>query len=187
MSSWCKILPKSMHCPFYHYPLHYGYKKTNLPVHRESRRVLLQNQRSLRLQCHAEESSAPLPAAEVWGQRGYVNYITYAVVWKTATGSFPETAFARPGPSRAFDAQAWASCQSLRFGGGLKGGNMWIRYMPLRQHSTLTLSQTTLHSDTLSGNTQPANLCGMIWKTVTGSFPDHTACPAHLLSLGFVL
>ena len=46
-----QFLPKSMHCPFYHYPLHYGYKKTNLPVHRESRRVLLQIQRSLRLQC----------------------------------------------------------------------------------------------------------------------------------------
>ena len=58
---------------------------------------------------------------------------------------------------------------------------MGIGYMPLRQHSTLTLSQTTLHSDTLSGNTQPANLCGMIWKTVTGSFPDHTACPVRLL------
>ena len=38
----------------------------------------------------------------------------------------------------------------------------------------------------LSGNTQPANLCGSL-KNCHGSFPDHTACPAHLQNIRLVL
>ena len=63
---------------------------------------------------------------------------------------------------------------------------MWIRYRPLRQHSTLTLSQTTLHSDTLSDDTQPANLCGSL-ENCHGQFsrsyrlsspsPESLSCP----------
>ena len=119
-------------------------------------------QRSLRLHCQL--------LSEVFGERVTCELYNLRGSLENCHVQFSRDRFC---PAWAFQSLRRPSLGLLSelevWGGGLKGGNMWIRYMPLRQHSTLTLSQTTLHSDTLSDNTQPANLCGSL-KNCQGQF-----------------